>query len=192
MRELMLFRAGRYRLALALGAVRRVHPLADLRPAAGGSCVLDGRRMRFYDLGHWMGGRRSDPESPRVIRMEAADRELALRVDAVERVAWVDGASIVPLPPAFGGRPARWFPAVVRDGAELALLLSPEGMLGVSTRSAPAEPSIPSELAEAVGALLDAERTAETFSSGLRRTLKASLARRLRALPARMFGRAHR
>lgn len=192
MRELMLFRAGRYRLALPLARVRRVYPAADLRPAAGGNCILDGRTLRLFDLMHQFGDPRPGPEGPRVIWVDVADRPLALRVDGVNRVTGVAEEAIIPLPPAFGERSVRWFPAVVREGAELALLLSPEGMLGIRP-SAPAPPSLgPPELAAAVTELFPPDATAETLVRGLRRTLRSGLMRHLRSLPDRLFGVTHR
>lgn len=192
MRELMLFRAGRYRLALPLAGVRRVYPATDLRPAPGGNCMLDGRTLRLLDLTHQLGAPRPGPEGPRLIWVDVADRPLALRVDGVERVTGVAEEAIIPLPPAFGERSARWFPAVVREGAELALLLSPEGMLGIRPSASAPVSSGPSERVEAVAELFPPDATAETIVRGLRGTLRSALMRHLRSLPDRLFGVAHR
>lgn len=189
MRELMLFRAGRYRLALALPTVRGIHPAGDLRIAAPGRCTLDGREMALYDLGARLGGRNPDAGNPRVIRIEAAGRPMALRVDAVERVVGVAEERIVPLPPAFRGRPARWFPAVVRDADTLALLLSPEGMAGIVPPEPEPEPEPGPEPSDAVFAawLPEPDRMAEILIRALERTLRSALRRHLRALPARLL-----
>jgi chemotaxis signal transduction protein len=188
MRELMLFQAGGYRLALGLEPVRAIHPLGDLRPAGPGRCRLEGREMDLHDLPRRLGG----PESgaahhPRVIRMEVAETALALRVDGVDRVAWVDEERIVPLPEAFAGRPAQWFPAVVRADDGLALLLSPEGMLGIVPPEPEPPPMADTPAAGAVAELISADRLAACVLETLERRLIDGLRRRLRALPGRLF-----
>jgi chemotaxis signal transduction protein len=186
MRELMLFQAGGYRLALELGKVRGIHPLGDLQPAGPGRCRLEGREMALHDLANRFGTAHADAAHPRVIRMEVAGELHALRVDAVDRVARVAEDRIADLPPAFSGRPAHWFPAVARMGDSLALVLSPEGMLGI--RPAPAEPvSVAPEVAAAVTELISPTRLAETIVGAVERHLIAGLRARLRALPGRLF-----
>lgn len=199
MRELMLFQAGGYRLALGLEPVRGIHPLGDLRPAGPGRCRLEGREMDLHDLPRRLGGPESGATHSRVIRMEVAETPLALRVDGVDRVAWVAEERIVPLPEAFAGRPARWFPAVVRAEDGLALLLSPEGMLGiVPAEPAPepstdpstelsADPAPDAPVAAAVAELISADRLAACVLETLERRLIDGLRRRLRALPGRLF-----
>ncbi|MFP4307246.1 MAG: chemotaxis protein CheW [Desulfococcaceae bacterium] len=186
MRELMLFQAGGYRLALELGAVRGIHPLGDLQPAGPGRCRLEGREMALHDLAIRFGTPRADAAHPRVIRMEVAGEPHALRVDAVDRVARVAEDRIEDLPPAFSGRPAHWFPAVARMGDSLALVLSPEGMLGI--RPAPAGPVLAApEAAAAVAELVSATRLTEIVAGAVERHLVAGLRARLRALPGRLF-----
>jgi chemotaxis signal transduction protein len=193
MRELMLFQAGGYRLALGLGPVRGIHPPGDLRPAGPGRCRLEGREMDLHDLSRRLGGPESGAAQPRVIRMEVAETPLALRVDGVDRVDRVAEERIVPLPEAFAGRPARWFPAVVRTDDGLALLLSPEGMLGIlppesASASGPAAEPLPdTPAAEAAAELISADRLAACVLETLERRLIDGLRRRLRALPGRLF-----
>jgi hypothetical protein len=193
--RLMLFRAGPYRLALALATIREIHPAEDLRIAGEGRCVLAGREMAFRDLGFRPDGRGPEAGHPRAIRIEAGGRSMALLADAVERVIGVTEDRIVPLPSAFRGRSARWFPAVVRSGETLALLLSPEGLAGIVSPDSPApgiadpEPMGAEAAAFAVLAArtLTPDRMVGILSRGLERTLPAALERHLRSLPARLF-----
>ncbi len=185
MRELMLFQAGGYRLALGLGPVRGIHPPGDLRPAGPGRCRLEGRDMDLHDLARRLGGPGGEAAHPRVIRMEVAETTLALRVDGVDRVARVAEERIVPLPDVFSGRPAQWFPAVVRIDDGLALLLSPEGMLGILPPERASTPDTPA--AAAIAEMISADRLTACLLRALERHLADGLGRRLRALPSRLF-----
>lgn len=208
MTEFILFQVARRRFGLELGHVRSVfrESSLDIRDAETPEgepdglgplrvCRVDDRDVPLMDLSTFFAGEEGEcPPTPacaglpvaggkRILLIRAGERELALRVDDIDRVVTLDAAGVMPLPPVFRGRSARWFPRVLRLENALALVVDPVGMMG-GPGGDPGDllrdidmlaPEHQARLDAAIAGLLSPDRVADVMLDTLDRSIRASL-----------------
>jgi purine-binding chemotaxis protein CheW len=109
LREVVTFRLGKERFALALGSIRQVVPVADIVPVPGapshlaGVVNLRGEILAVFDLRRLQGSEGHRPATGARVLVVGTDRaELGLLADAVDEILTLRPDAILP-PPSLAG-----------------------------------------------------------------------------------------
>ncbi len=140
MTEIMLFHTADRVFGVELAHVREVHranmvPLHDPSENSPESRMLagfpDGKSAPLHDLCGILAETACTlpGKHGKILRIDAGNRELALRVEDTGRVIEAEPERILPLPDVFGEKTNAWFPRVLVREETLILLLNPSGMI---------------------------------------------------------------
>lgn len=128
--DIVVFRRGEGRYAIALEALREIRPLQRLcripaaPPVVPGVFHYRGELMSAHDLDAYLSDGERSEAAPWVLIVEDADRRLGLMADEVDDVQALSEVSRLPLPVTLGERGA-CFSAVLDDGV---LLVEPPSL----------------------------------------------------------------